>query len=131
MSILHLQIEQLRASREATYYDFLPHMKISDNVNPQRDFRPTQNNISAPKLLNDCIHRPHTMKVIGCKSEPVHHVLRRAPVSSTMGMYPSVGFARKQEKGLAWLPNQPISGPLMPLSSSMFAGANNKLGQPK
>ena len=73
MSILHFPIEQLRASREATYYDFLPHMKLSDNVNPQRDFRPTQNNISAPKLLNDSIHRPHTMKVIAGSRRWFYH----------------------------------------------------------
>ena len=94
-------------------------------------FRPIQNKIFAPKLLNDSIHQPHTMKVIGCKSEPVHQVLRRAPVSNTAGMYPSVGFARKQEKGLVWLFHQPISNPLMYLSCSMFAWSNNKLGQPK
>ena len=130
MTTVHFPIEQLRANREFSYYDALPHMKLADNVNPQRDFRPTQNNISAPKLLNASIHRSHMMKVIGCKSEPVHKVIRREPVPQTRGMYPSTGFARKQEKGLAWLPHQPTSGPLMPLSSSMYAGANNKLGQP-
>jgi hypothetical protein len=128
MSTVHIPREQLRGAREMNYFDTHPTMSLPDNTNPKRDFRPTQNNINAPKLLNPAIHRPLTMKVLGCKSEDVHKVLRRSPVSDTMGMYPHTGYARGQEKGMAWLPNQPITGPIMPQASPFFAGANNKLG---
>jgi hypothetical protein len=128
MSTVHIPREQLRGSREVNYYDFTPTMSLSDNVNPKRNFAPTQNNINAPKLLNSAIHRPHTMKVLGCKSENIHQVIRRAPIPETHGMYPHTGYARGQEKGLAFLPNQPISGPIMKQASSFFAGADNRLG---
>ena len=48
-----------------------------------------------------------------------------------MGMYPSTGYARGQEKGLSTLSNKPVNGALMPLGSSFYAGSNNRLGQPK
>ena len=85
MTTVHIPREQLRGLREMNYYDALPSMSLKDNVTPQRNFRPTQNNINAPKLLNNAFHRPNTMKVIGCKSEDVHKVLRREAVPETMG----------------------------------------------
>jgi hypothetical protein len=53
----------------------------------------------APPLLNDSIHRPHTMKVLGCKqNHESHRVLRRPALSNTGGMFPSTGYARGQKK---------------------------------
>ena len=46
-------------------------------------------------------------------------------------MYPSQGYARSQQKGLAYLVGKPINQPLMPIADSFNAGLNSRLGQPK
>jgi hypothetical protein len=82
----------------------------------------------APPLLNDSIHRPHTMKVLGCKqNHESHRVLRRPALSNTGGMFPSTGYARGQKKGLAFIDQQPITGKIMESASSFYAGSNSKI----
>ena len=82
----------------------------------------------APKLLNDSIHRPHTMKVLGCKqNHESHRVLRRPALSNTGGMFPSTGYARGQKKGLAFIDQQPITGKIMESASSFYGGSNSKI----
>ena len=57
-------------------------------------------------------------------------VMRRPAISQFGGMYPQVGFARGQKKGLAYDPDKPIDNQLMPIADSFNAGLNSKLGQP-
>ena len=57
-------------------------------------------------------------------------VLRRPAVPQEGGMYPQVGFARGQHKGLAFEVEKSISLPLMPIADSFNAGLNSTLGQP-
>jgi len=58
-------------------------------------------------------------------------VLRKPNIPYQGGMYPSQGYARSQQKGLAYLVGKPINQPLMPLADSFNAGLNSRLGQPK
>ena len=58
-------------------------------------------------------------------------VLRRPNIPYQGGLYPSQGYARSQEKGLAYLDGRPINQPLMPIADSFNAGLNSTLGQPK
>ena len=84
--------------------------------------------VDAPPLLNDSIHRSHTMKVLGCKqNHESHRVLRRPALSNTGGMYPKSGYARGQDKGLAFIDQKPITGKIMEISSSFYAGSNSKI----
>lgn len=126
MSVVAMNGFQLRGGREIQPFDMIPRA-----YNGGKTFKNELEvgvGADAPPLLNDSIHRPHTMKVLGCKQNAeAHRVLRRPPVSSTKGMYPSTGYARGQDKGLAFLGEKPITGRIMPLSSSHYAGMNNKI----
>ena len=87
----------------------------------------------APPLLNNAIQPSTLRKVLG-KSNPNSIVVPRPqPVPSTDGMYPKQGYARHQQRGLAYeaIPGKKIDGPIMPLADSSFAWMNSKLGQPK
>lgn len=127
MSVVAINGFQLRgATREVQPFDMIPRAYIGGKTFENE--LDVGMGADAPPLLNDAIHRPHTMKVLGCKqNHEAHRVLRRAPVSSTAGMYPSTGYARGQDRGLAYLAEKPITGKIMPLSSSFYAGMNNKI----
>ena len=87
----------------------------------------------APPLLNNAIQPSTLRKVLG-KSNPNSIIVPRPqPVPSTDGMYPKQGYARHQQKGLAYeaIPGKKIDGPIMLLADSNFAFLNSKLGQPK
>jgi hypothetical protein len=58
-------------------------------------------------------------------------ILRRPAIPYQGGMYPSQGYARSQQKGLAYLVGKPINQPLMPIADSFNAGLTSRLGQPK
>jgi len=60
----------------------------------------------------------------------VQRVLRRPAIEGEQGMYPSQGYARNQERGLAWSWEKPIDQPLMPLADSFNAGLNSRIPQP-
>ena len=57
-------------------------------------------------------------------------VLRRPAIPQEGGMYPQLGYARGQPKGLAFNVEKSISGPLMPVADSFNAGLTSTLGQP-
>jgi len=57
-------------------------------------------------------------------------VIRRPAIPQEGGMYPQVGYARGQKKGLAFNVEKAISGPLMPVADSFNAGLLSILGQP-
>lgn len=131
MSTVHQKILELKGNRELMPYDYVSSTGLEIDMNGKRNEH-YQDGIIAPPLLNDAFHRPHTDKVLGCKSErEAHRVLRREPLPSVTGIYAQTGYARHQELGLAYLRNKPIDGVIAPISSSFYAGLNNKLGQPK
>jgi hypothetical protein len=131
MSVVLINGLDLLAQKEASVFDLSAPLGLKYHQEGIRKFD-TQDGIIAPPLLNNAIHRPHTMKVLGCKSErEAHKVIRRAPINATKGMYPPTGYARHQPKGLATLSQRPTNLPLMPDPSSFYAGSNSKLGQPK
>tara|TARA_R110000787_G_scaffold164544_1_gene277645 strand:- start:45 stop:494 length:450 start_codon:yes stop_codon:yes gene_type:complete len=58
------------------------------------------------------------------------YVLRAPAIPYQGGLYPHQGFARSQQKGLAFNPEKPINQPLMPNTDPFNAGLNSTLGQP-
>jgi hypothetical protein len=58
------------------------------------------------------------------------YILRRPAISALGGMYPQVGYARSQQKGLAYIEGKSINQPLLPLADNFNAGLNSELGQP-
>ena len=54
-------------------------------------------------------------------------VIRRPAGNKFTGLYPQTGWARNQEKGLAFSEEKPINLPIMPLPSSVYAGVNSKI----
>ena len=124
-------VHYLRGEREVMPFDAVPQTGLETLQNGKRD-NLYQDNVKPPRMLNDSFHRPHTERVLGCKAEHnSYKVIRREPVSSVHGVYAPTGYARHQPKGLATLKGKPTSGEIMPLSSSFYAGNNNKLGQPR
>lgn len=131
MSVVMINGLDMLARREASVYDLSAPLGLKYHQDGIREFS-RQDGVIAPPIMNNAIHRPHTMKVIGCKSErEAHKIIRRAPINETKGMYPSTGYARHQNKGLSTLRERPIDLPLLPNPSSFYAGANSKLGQPR
>ena len=85
---------------------------------------------TAPPLLNNAIQRPPTMKVRGKENFNARIVPRPQPAPSTDSMYPKQGYARGQQKGLAFMKmNRPIDGPIMPIADSNFAWTDSRLGK--
>ena len=73
-----------------------------------------------------------------CKGAPsvgfaggASRVIRRPAMPYEGGLYPQQGFARHQQKGLAYLKEKPINLPFIPIPDSFNAGLNSRLGQPK
>ena len=72
-----------------------------------------------------------------CKGAPsvgfaggASRVLRRPNVPYEGGLYPQQGYARHQQKGLAYLKEKPINLPFIPIADSFNSGLNSRLGQP-
>jgi len=57
--------------------------------------------------------------------------VRRMNIPYEGGLYPQTGYARNQDKGLAYSSEKPINQPLMPLADTFNVNLKNKLGQPK
>lgn len=55
---------------------------------------------------------------------------REQPMPYQGTLYPKVGYAAHQTKGLAYDPTKPLGRAPMPLSSFYDPGMNSKLGQP-
>ena len=85
----------------------------------------------APKLLPGAIQQNPMREVLICQgvSDAVR-IGRPQRASDTEGMYPKPGIARHQKFGLAYLPEKPISGPLMPNAGNFFPYGPSPLGQP-
>ena len=98
--------------------------------NRRFDIRPIP---TAPPLINNAIQPSTLRKVLGKSNQNSIIIPRPQPVPSTDGMYPKQGYARHQQKGLAYeaIPGKKIDGPIMPLADSNFAFLNSRLGQPK
>lgn len=89
------------------------------------------NNIIAPPIMNRAIQNVFALKTRGCKDEPESHIIvRRKPISSTMGLYPQTGIFRHSPKGLATQPSKPNNLPIMPLADFFFAGMDNRIPIP-
>ena len=56
--------------------------------------------------------------------------LRRPAIPYQGGLYIHQGYARGQQKGLAYQVEKPINQPLLPLADSFNAALNSRLGQP-
>jgi len=99
-----------RRGHEATPFDIIPGMDVPAVPNSNRRTRGLRSGVMAPPLLNDAIQRPHTMRVLGCKDEPmVNRTLRRPPVSAMKSISAPTGYAVGQKKGLAYEHERPIT----------------------
>jgi hypothetical protein len=83
----------------------------------------------APPLLNSAIDYSTRRNVLPCKGI-THHVLRRPTLPNAGSMVPPTGIARGEKPGLAYLPEKPLTMPIMPFSNPVYSGFNNPLGAP-
>lgn len=111
-------------SRPCTTMNYKRLTKIS-NGNPMR-YSVLKTNTGGDRGVMPCKGNPNIGGVDG-----VNRVLRRANIPYQGGLYPQTGYARHQAKGLAYLPEKRITGPLMPIASSFSASFISTLGQPK
>ena len=135
MSAVYHPILKLRGSKEIGVFDMIPqtssHSYHEPNVAQMRS-KDQHDNTYRKELMNNAIQKNYALKPKGCKEESqLHQVIRRPPLDPMRGLYPQVGWARHQRKGLAYDPKKPIDGKLMPLADSFYAALNSKLGQPK
>ena len=84
---------------------------------------------SAPPLYKNRASLDYSTRrqVLPCSDKLIHQVIRREPMSNAGGMVNPQGYARKQEKGLAYLPEFPINKKVMPQADFYFAARNNKI----
>jgi len=111
-------------TRPCTTMNYKRVAKISFG-NPMR-YSVLQTNTSGDRGIMPCKGNPN----IGGVDGPAR-VLRRANIPYQGGLYPAQGYARHQPKGLAFLPEKRITGPLLPLASNFSAAFISPLGQPK
>ena len=108
-----------------TYATILPTAGVFTHIQ-RRLPRPADAPYIAP-ILSEAIHRPHTMKVLGKKSNhDLVHVAR--PFMSTMAGVHAPSFnVRHQSKGLAY--EKPV-GKLTPQADSSYAALNSRIPLP-
>jgi len=129
MSFVPLIFNGLDGSSEVHPHSLIPSTGFVAKAESNRDPFNYQPYEVAPEMFNKSIDYSSRRGVLQCNGLG-HTVLRRPPIPSTNGMVPSSGIGRHQMKGLVYDPSKPIDGRIMPLSSSVAAGVNNKLGQP-
>tara|TARA_R110001606_G_scaffold318789_1_gene465658 strand:- start:377 stop:766 length:390 start_codon:yes stop_codon:yes gene_type:complete len=112
------------------YVSLVPSLGYTGDVNNRKmmNFQTYENNPALPQALG----RSVLMMVKPLQQiETLTKVIRRPPMSNTIGIRPTTGIGRGQSKGLAFDPRHPIDTKIMPQSSNFSAALNNPLGQPK
>ncbi len=129
MSFVPLIFNGLEGLTEIHPHSLIPSTGFIAKAESNRDPFNYQPYKTAPTMFSKSIDYSTRRGVLQCKGLG-HTVLRRPPIPATNGMVPSSGIGRHQMKGLVYDRSKPIDVTLMPLSSSVAAGVNNKLGQP-
>ena len=111
------------------YFSLVPSLGSVNDINNRTmmNFQMYENPEALPQALgrsNMAIVKP--LKPI----ETMTKVIRRPPMSNTIGIRPTTGIARGQSRGLAYNKNHPINTKIMKQSSNFTASLNNPLGQP-
>jgi hypothetical protein len=132
MSKVIFNIGVLRGSRELQPYDMIPSHSVHAHYSRTFDVKHSnEHKVFTPPLMNPAITPNMAFKTKGCKDDfNAVKVIRRPAMNPMAGLYPQVGWARHQKKGLAYDPAKPINTKLMPLSSNFYAGLNNSIPQP-
>jgi hypothetical protein len=135
MSKVMIDVGTLRGRQQVNSFDMVAPMGFNTGLSKVDNLvKPAYlsgNNVMAPPIMNRAIQNPAVFKAVGCKNETqTHLIIRRRPLPNYIGTYPQPGVFRHEKKGLAYDPQKPNNLPLMPIASSFFGGANNKLGQP-
>jgi hypothetical protein len=129
------QPQILRGSRELQAWDLSHSTSTNHQMNtPSAGVlnRIHKEKILIPGLMNDAITPNMANKPRGCKDDLNARIVLRIPgVNPSQGLYPQPGKFRHEKRGLAFNPDRPNTGKLMPLSSSFFAGINNSIPQPR
>ena len=81
-------------------------------------------------ILHDPIDVSTRRQVLPCKGLG-HQILRREAVPSSMGMRPPTGIARHEDKGIAYEPQHPLNGKILPRANFFDVTQNNPLGIPR
>ena len=84
---------------------------------------------SAPPLYKNRAALDYSTRrqVLPCTDTLIHKVIRREPLPSAGGLVNPQGYARHQEKGLAYLPEYPINKKVMKTADFYNPARNNKL----
>ena len=98
---------------------------VANNTHPMK----LQKYVTPQNILHDPIDYSTRRIVLPCKGL-VHHVLRREPVPSAMGMRPPTGIARHEIKGLAYIGND-LNGKILRPANFYDVTQPSPLGMPK
>ena len=115
---------------EMNYTDLVPRDGRSAYVNYEKKKLILPLRISsAPPLYKNraALDYSSRRQVLPCTDKLIHQVLRREPVPDAGGLVPPQGYARHQEKGMAYLPEYPIDKKIMPTADFFVAARNNKI----
>ena len=111
------------------YFSLMPSLGYTGDVNNRKmmNFQMYENT----PVLPEAISRSNMLLVKPLKPiETMIKVIRRPPMSNTIGIRPTTGIGRGQSKGLAFDTRHPIDTKIMQQSSNFNASLNNPLGQP-
>jgi hypothetical protein len=129
MSVVSSIFNGLAGSAEVHPHSLIPGTGFTCKTEANKKPMIIQDYTKAPILFNNSLDYSTRRAVLPCKGI-THHVLRRPALPSAGGMVAPTGIGRHQAKGLAFSPEKPIDGPIMPLSNPFAPGLNNMLGQP-
>ena len=139
IAYMYLRTGLDRLGNIPTYATMMPTAHPT-SAHPQKRMPRQQEEPYIAPILSNAIHRPHTMKVLGKKSnlDLVKHV--KPLISPMAGIDAHQGYGRAQKKGLAYDPFRPIgiasggpfvTGKLLTLQAdSQYAGLNNRIPLP-
>ena len=135
MSKVMINVGSLRGKQQVSSFDMVAPMGFNTGISKVDNLIKIPYHsgagIIAPPIMNRAIQNPAVFKAVGCKNETQTHIIvRRRPLPNYIGTYPQTGVGRHEKKGLAYDIHKPNNLKLMPRASSLFGGANNKLGQP-
>ncbi len=130
MSVVSTIFDGLAGKSEVAMNSLIPSTGFRTKIESNRDPFDYGPYTKAPILFNGSIDYSSRRGVLQCNGLG-ETVLRRPAIPSSHGMIPPTGIGRHQMRGLAYDPAKPIDTPLMPLPSSVAAGQNSHLGQPR
>tara|TARA_R110002020_G_scaffold54035_3_gene150968 strand:+ start:30 stop:446 length:417 start_codon:yes stop_codon:yes gene_type:complete len=132
---LYAGIKPIKGAKEFSYFDYSPSVNMFEGIKNNNIRNPTPGLYTPvgklPSEFNETIFRSTLKQVLPVKGQPDAVIYGRPESEKNGFMYSHQGYARKQQKGLAYDANKPIDLPVMPIAGFFNADLVNTFGNLK